>query len=157
MCRKAPACGTYICFQCRWSQEKPQVMFRCVKFYVAMQLVCLCSCKILRFLPFLPFAGSGSLRTNILSTCGFHILTQLLLSDVILPQSGKPQSWPQNMERMKLYSMFVTSIGSHWKNISTHTCCGLITQIFRLPCCSICKCIFTCYSLTKEPDKYSLA
>ena len=30
---------------------------------------------------------------------------------------------------MKLYSMFRTFIVSHWKNIGTHTCYGLIPQI----------------------------
>jgi len=96
-------------------------MFLGVNLYVhSIYMVCLCSCYILRFLPFSPNAGSGSQKTNILSTCGFLILTQLLLSNAILPQSGEPQSWHQNMERMKHYSMFAAFIGSHWKNIGAY-------------------------------------
>ena len=105
-------------------------MFLGVNLYVpSICMICLCSCYILIFLPFSLFAGSGSQKTNILSTCGFLILTQLLLSNAILPQSGEPQSWHQNMERMKHYSMFATFIGSHWKNIGAYTCYGLITQV----------------------------
>jgi hypothetical protein len=44
----------------------------------------------------------------------------LLLSNAILPQSGEPQSWHQNMEKMKHYIMFATFIGSRWKNIGAH-------------------------------------
>ena len=105
-------------------------MFLGVNLYVpSICMICLCSCYILIFLPFSLFAGSGSQKTNILSTCGFLILTQLLLSNAILPQSGEPQSWHQNMERMKHYSMFAAFIGSHWKNIGAYTCYGLITQV----------------------------
>ena len=105
-------------------------MFLGVNLYVhSIYMVCLCSCYILRFLPFSPNAGSGSQKTNILSTCGFLILIQLLLSNAILHQSGEPQNWHQNMERMKHYSMFATFIGIHWKNIGAYTCYGLITQV----------------------------
>ena len=103
--------------------KKTTSNFSCVNLYVpsiSIYMVCLCSCYILKFLPFSPFAGSGSQKTNILSTCGFLILTQLLLSNAILPQSGEPQSWHQNMEKMKHYIMFATFIGSRWKNIGAH-------------------------------------
>lgn len=60
-----------------------------------------------------PFSGNGSLKINILSTYGFHTPIQLLLSNAILLQGGELQSLPQNMERMRLYNMFVIFIMSH--------------------------------------------
>ena len=64
-------------------------MFLGVNLYVpSICMICLCSCYILIFLPFSLFAGSGSQKTNILSTCGFLILTQLLLSN-----ANPPSKW----------------------------------------------------------------